>query len=257
MKRFTLALATAITCGLFGFATLVSCSKDKEDDEIQTEDYERGLYSDLDLPDDGSNGSKYGITDEDFANCAADLNKEGYTIEAVTLKAVVLVETGGKGGFLANGKPTILFEGHIFWQQLRCRGINPQDHVKGNEDILYQKLDKTKYKGGVEEWDRLNRAIEINEDAALCSASFGMFQLMGYQHLKCGCDFVQDFASKMEESEVSQLTLFANFLKSNPAMLKALSNHDWVSFARLYNGPTYAQNRYDDKLAKAYYSLKG
>jgi len=234
MKRFTLALATAITCGLFGFATLVSCSKDKEDDEIQTEDYERGLYSDLDLPDDGSNGSKYGITDEDFANCAADLNKEGYTIESVTLKAVVLV-----------------------WQQLRCRGINPQDYVKGNEDILYQKLDKTKYKGGVEEWDRLNRAIEINEDAALCSASFGMFQLMGYQHLKCGCDSVQDFASKMEESEVSQLTLFANFLKSNPAMLKALSNHDWVSFARLYNGPTYAQNRYDDKLAKAYNSLKG
>ena len=34
-------------------------------------------------------------------------------------------------------------------------------------------------------------------------------------------------------------------------MLAALQSKDWKTFARLYNGPGYAQNRYDEKLAKA------
>jgi len=30
-------------------------------------------------------------------------------------------------------------------------------------------------------------------------------------------------------------------------MLAALQKKDWKAFARLYNGPAYAQNRYDEK----------
>ena len=64
---------------------------------------------------------KYGITETDFDRAAMLLD-----CEAAALKAVQKVETGGKGGFLPSGRPTILFEGHIFWQQLRTRGIDPQ-----------------------------------------------------------------------------------------------------------------------------------
>ena len=39
-------------------------------------------------------------------------------------------------------------------------------------------------------------------------------------------------------------------------MLAALQKKDWPTFARLYNGPAYAQNRYDDKLSKAYFSFR-
>ena len=35
-------------------------------------------------------------------------------------------------------------------------------------------------------------------------------------------------------------------------MLPALQNKNWAEFARRYNGPAYAQNRYDEKLAEAY-----
>ena len=35
-------------------------------------------------------------------------------------------------------------------------------------------------------------------------------------------------------------------------MLAALQKKDWKAFARLYNGPAYAQNRYDEKLSKAF-----
>ncbi len=38
-------------------------------------------------------------------------------------------------------------------------------------------------------------------------------------------------------------------------MLAALQKKDWKVFARLYNGPAYAQNRHDGKLSKAYSSF--
>jgi peptidoglycan hydrolase-like protein with peptidoglycan-binding domain len=35
-------------------------------------------------------------------------------------------------------------------------------------------------------------------------------------------------------------------------LIKALNSHDWQAFARGYNGPGYAKNAYDKKLAAAY-----
>ena len=247
MNKKVLAIAAPIICGIMGVALFISCSKNNEE---EIEDYQRGLYSEV-VPDDGSNSSKTGITDDDIATRAKTLE-----VEPAALKAVWKVETGGRGGFLPNDKPVILFEGHIFWQQLRARGLNPQNYVKGNEDILYQRFDKTKYVGGVYEHDRLDRAIEINEDAALASASWGMFQIMGYLYKKCGCNTVQEFVAKMEESELSQLDLFIDLLKANSNMHNALKKLDWQTFAKLYNGPEYAQYKYDEKLAKAYFSYK-
>ncbi len=250
MRKFNLTLTAALFCGMLCSALFVSCKKDDKNNDNGDEVLERVLYSELDLPEDGSNGSKYGISDEYIATRAEELG-----VEANALKAVWKVDTGGRGGFLPSGKPMILFQGHIFWQQLRTRGINPQNHVKGNEDILYQRIDKTKYVGGEGEWDRLERGIEINEDAALSSASWGMSQIMGFNYVKCGCASVQEFVSKMKESEESQFELFAKFLTSEANMLEALKKKDWKTFARLYFGPTYAQDRYDDKLSKAYSSF--
>ena len=246
MKKFSFMLAAF--CCFLGLSTVVSCSKDDNGEE--TSEPQRVLYSELGLPDDGSNSSKYGISDEDIETRA-----KGMGVEAAALKAVWKVDTGGHGGFLANGDPMILFQGHIFWQQLRTRGLNPQNYVKGNEDILHQRLDKSKFVGGVGEWERLERAVAIHEDAALSSASWGMFQIMGFNYGKCGCKSVQEFVSKMKESEVAQLDLFVAFLKSNSKMVEALKNLSWVEFARLYYGPT-EYNIYAEKLSKAYAALK-
>lgn len=54
-------------------------------------------------------------------------------VEPAALKAVKAVESGKYGGFFAPGKPVILFEGHIFWQQLKKRGISPERHTAGNK----------------------------------------------------------------------------------------------------------------------------
>ena len=192
------------------------------------------------------------LIDEDFTQVAELLG-----CEPAALKAVQQVETGGRGGFFSPGRPAILFEGHIFWTQLKKRGSNPEDYVKGNENILYPIWDKGHYKGGIGEYDRLEQARKINREAADASASWGMFQIMGFNYAACGEESIESFVRSMCESEFKQLLLTANFIKKNSQMLQALQARDWAVFAKCYNGPAYAQNRYDVKLEAAYqkYSL--
>jgi hypothetical protein len=38
----------------------------------------------------------------------------------------------------------------------------------------------------------------------------------------------------------------------NAGLVDELRRNDWAGFARGYNGPGYADNRYDTKLASAY-----
>ena len=190
------------------------------------------------------------LTEDDFRRCAETLN-----VEIATIKAVQEVETGGRGGFFALNRPAILFEGHIFWSQLKKQGISPENLVKGNEDILYPKWTKSHYKGGMGEYERLDKAIAINETAAYSSASWGLFQIMGFNYAACGCKSVMEFVEKMRTNEGSQFDLFVVFLKTNgwDKYLRALN---WAEFARHYNGPQYAQNKYDEKLQKAYLKNK-
>ena len=192
------------------------------------------------------------LIDEDFTQVAELLG-----CEPAALKAVQQVETGGRGGFFSPGRPAILFEGHIFWTQLKKRGSNPEDYVKGNENILYPKWEKGHYKGGIGEYDRLEQARKINREAADASASWGMFQIMGFNYAACGEESIESFVRSMCESEFKQLLLTANFIKKNSQMLQALQARDWAVVAKCYNGPAYAQNRYDVKLEAAYqkYSL--
>ncbi len=182
----------------------------------------------------------------DYKNAADLLN-----IDVAAIKAVLEVETGNRGGFVADEKPTILFEGHIFWRQLKAQGIDPVKYQKGNEDILYSKWTKKYYKGGIKEYDRLNRAISINRKAALMSASWGLAQIMGFNYKLCGCKSIEEFVNQMTESEGKQLELFVIFIKNNKWDIY-LRNLDWKEFARHYNGSGYAQNHYDQKLKKAY-----
>jgi len=186
------------------------------------------------------------LTDDDFKLLGLLLD-----CEPAALKAVQKVETGGRGGFFAPGKPAILFEGHIFWSQLKKKGIDPNKFVAGNGNILYPKWEKGHYKGGMGEYERLEQARKINREAADASASWGMFQIMGFNHAACGERSVESFVEAMHESERKQLLLFGRFIRQ-AKMVPALQAKNWAAFAKLYNGPAYAQNKYDAKLAAAY-----
>src|SRR6185437_4278727 len=55
----------------------------------------------------------------------------------------------------------------------------------------------------------------------------------------------------MVDSEDAQSAALASFVRQT-GLTRALQSHDWVAFARGYNGPNFAVNQYDVKLAKRY-----
>jgi hypothetical protein len=144
-----------------------------------------------------------------------------------------------------------LFEGHVFWKQLKGKNIEPKNYVSGNEDILYPKWTKEFYKGGSAEYDRLEKAKKIDEDSALESASWGIFQIMGYHYPEVGYNSVKDFVDAHYQSERNHLMAFGKFIESE-GLVKYLKNCDWARFAYRYNGAGYEENKYDAKLAAAY-----
>ena len=60
---------------------------------------------------------------------------------------------------------------------------------------------------------------------------------------------------KVCESELSQLEMFAVFIR-NAGMLESLKKKDWTTFARKYNGPSYAKRNYHTRMAKEYANFK-
>jgi N-acetylmuramidase/Putative peptidoglycan binding domain len=203
------------------------------------------------------NMEKKFLKEEDMITTAAELG-----VELAALKAVNEVESGGRG-FLINGLPKILFEGHEFWRQLTARGIDPLQYVTGNENVLYKKWTKKFYLGGKAEWDRLNKAISIAKntdgadtvkaitEAAYASASYGSFQIMGYHYSSLGYTEIIKFLGDMKHSEGRQLKILGKFLKVNN-MIADLKNKKWAAFALKYNGKGFKENKYDIKLAAAY-----
>lgn len=178
-------------------------------------------------------------------------------IEPALLKAVQIVEAADRDGFLSDGRPQILFEGHIMYKEFHKK-FPDRDLAylcKKFSMVFYPKWDKSKYFGGLGEYKRLELAKEIDEECALKATSWGMFQIMGFNHNLCGCKDVSDFVHKMSESHEKQLELMYYFM-NNSGCLKELKEKDWAGFAKKYNGPGYAQNAYDQKLRNAYENFK-
>lgn len=187
------------------------------------------------------------LTDDDIRNFALE-----WQLEEAAVRSVVKVESSGKG-FLKDGRPKILFEGHVFWRQLKASGQDPEGHAAQNPDILYPRWTKIHYQGGKGEYDRLERAQLIHESAALSSASWGMFQVMGYHYKNLDYASVQEFVEKQSASEYEHLEAFGRFVR-HFKLIDALRNKEWAVFARGYNGKGYKKNQYDVKLEK-YYQL--
>ena len=161
--------------------------------------------------------------------------------DVAAVKAVIDVES--RGGFLSDTRPKILYERHLFHR------FTGGKHSAANPDISSSKPGG--YSGGAKEYDRLQKAIGLDREAALKSASWGAFQILGSNYKAAGYPDVESFCKGMCESEDKQLAAFVGFVKTNH-LDDELRRRDWAGFARGYNGPNYRINRYDEKLAAAY-----
>ncbi len=158
-------------------------------------------------------------------------------VHATEIWTVLAVETSGCG-YLPDLRPQILYERHIFHRltQGKYDDGNISDPIPGGYGP-----------SGAHQYDRLALAVAKDRTAALQSCSWGIGQIMGENYALAGFVDVEQMVAAMEASEDQQLTAMANFLV-NSRLNIPLQTHDWASFARGYNGPNYAINRYDVRL---------
>jgi hypothetical protein len=156
--------------------------------------------------------------------------------------AVLTVETRGFG-FLRDRRPQILFERHIFHNLTNGR------HDVGHADI--SNTSRGGYIGGPGEYGRLERAMTLDRDAALQSASWGIAQIMGFNFKVAGFATVAPMIDAMVRDENGQLLAMASFIDGK-GLAGALRRQNWVSFARGYNGADFKKNEYDTRLAAAH-----
>jgi hypothetical protein len=186
----------------------------------------------------------------DFAGAGSPLTQGGVqgasTLIAVGLPeiwAVISVETSGCG-FLSDRRPKILFERHVFSRltggQFDAVAPDVSQPTPGGYGA-----------GGAHQYDRLAAAIQLDRDAALQSASWGLGQIMGENFAAAGFQQAEDMVTGMCGSEDNQLAAMAAFIRSK-GMDKQLGSHDWAGFASGYNGPNYTENDYDGKLQQFY-----
>jgi hypothetical protein len=166
---------------------------------------------------------------------------DSLSVKAPEIWTVLAVETSGCG-FLADRRPPILFERHIF-SKLTNRQHDISD-VSNPQAGGYGA-------SGPNQYVRLANAIQLHRTAALQSASWGLAQIMGMNFASAGFSEVESMVSAMSDSEDKQLAAFVAFLKGN-RLDQYLRTHNWASFAGGYNGSNYAVNQYDTKLAQAF-----
>lgn len=168
-------------------------------------------------------------------------------VQLAAIKAVTEVESN-ESGFLPSGRPVILFERHVMYRQLA-------DDQREDAAAKFPGLVNRKpggYVGGESEWRRLQRACAIDRKAGTESASWGLFQIMGFHWQHLGYASAADFSEAMHRSEGNHLEAFVRFIKQDKALHTALKERNWPEFAERYNGPAYARNQYDTRMAAAY-----
>ncbi len=181
------------------------------------------------------------------ANVAEEAERIG--VPVATIWGVADVEAAGSG-FDKQGRPLILFEPHRFYAEL---GAGPKRDRAVEEGVAYRRWGEQPYpKSNQGSYDRLAKAMAIDETAALKSASWGLFQIMGSEHKIAGFRTVQDFVYAMVNGgEDAHLDAFMKVVAAY-GLNGALQKRDGRVFARRYNGPGFAKNSYDVKLAAAW-----
>lgn len=158
-----------------------------------------------------------------------------FEIELPALLAVIAVESSGDGFDPVTKKIKIQFEPY---------------HFKKRTGVLI----KNGVEGQAAEWTAFKAALVINPKAAYESTSWGLGQIMGFNHKLAGYASAKEMVDDFSTGEYKQLLGMINFIKNQPLMYKALKEKDWLTFARLYNGPK--QKGYDTKLKFAYDKYK-
>lgn len=164
--------------------------------------------------------------------------------EAAALLAIIDVETLTGCGFLPDRRLQALFERHKFRRE-----------TGGRFDRVAPDLSAPTAGGygspGAGQYDRLARAMDLDEPAALRATSWGLGQIMGFNADLAGYDDAAGMVAAFRADENEQLLAMARFI-CHERLDASLRARRWGAFAEGYNGESYWQHNYDGRLAEAY-----
>jgi hypothetical protein len=211
-------------------------------------------------------GTGVRLTPDDFSRASRRIG-----CSEAAVRAVVAVEARGTG-WDARNRPVILFEPHIFWRNLSEPAIFQGRRIlrttSKRERAEQQGLAWEGWKPGRypptqdDRYRQLDKAIAIDETAALQSASWGIAQVLGDNHAAAGFATVQEMVTDALVSEGHQLNHMIGFIiaRGLGQYLRALGTATdqegrlaaAAAFALRYNGPAFKRNKYDVKIVRAF-----
>ncbi|MDE7141524.1 MAG: N-acetylmuramidase domain-containing protein, partial [Muribaculaceae bacterium] len=150
-----------------------------------------------------------------------------------------------------NGKPLINFDLSMYRKFAPRHGVDLAKARKRAPEVFRRPDTRRHGSYQAAQQARLDAAIAIDEESALESTFWGMFQIGGFNWKRCGAGSVREFVDRMSRSERDQLELFAAFIR-NSGMVDAIRDKNWLAFALKYNGPKAKARRYHTRLAAAY-----
>lgn len=175
-------------------------------------------------------------------------------IEPACLLAIVEAETNGEIFERDGVTPQFLYERHIAYREATKVGADCLRAFRLAGLAIPKWSKATQYKDERTSQQRLDlmaKATAINEEVALRSASWGVGQTMGFLCTDLGFATAKDMVVHMAGSPAGQIDCMVREIKHSH-LVEALNAHDWRHVARVYNGPGFEANHYDQHLADGY-----
>ena len=172
------------------------------------------------------------VSEDDYQRVA-----DALSCGVAAVRAVAEVETA-RTPFLPDGtgRPSILFEAHIFNRCTNGRFLGAKD--RHGVALAKAQWDRTLYgRDGAHQYERLEDACVLDRHAALMATSWGMFQIMGFNWKEAGFGSCEDMVAAMCAGPAAHLTAFQNFVRSKQLEETLRGTPpDFESFATKYNG---------------------
>ena len=187
-------------------------------------------------------GTGLKLTDRGLASAAQSLG-----CETAALAAVIDVEAAGHG-FDGSNRPKALFEPHVFYRNLK----SPARDRAVVAGLAYPKWRPGNYphtSDGV--YAQIAKACAIDEEAALKASSWGLGQVLGEDAVDAGYPSASAMVESFKLGEDEQLSGVVGLMRRK-GLGPEMARRDWAGVARGWNGPNYAANHYNTKLAAAY-----
>ena len=196
-----------------------------------------------------TNRNAAAITDADYERAAADL---GHGVTLKHMKASKKVEAP-RGAFDDDGRPSILFERHVF-----ARNTAP----KGRFNAAYPSLSavggygRGGYGAFSAQYGKLERAYALDPEAAFEGCSWGAFQVLGENAASLGYRSARDMACELAASEAAHLDCYVRFIKANGlgdelGQCRAGDPDSCIPFVERYNGHGFRAFSYHTHFAEA------